>query len=533
MPRSIVPKALNAIYDLIEPHLSSMERSGIWGDHNNSGYHPSRNNLAGKGKTRGEDYSLVAPADLRGNGDYACAIDIKLNLGHMRVVTTRLRVACTPNSKGDYDPRIEPVREFIGSLDGRVVCGYNRYDSGGSGNRSVVGWHPSGYGDPSHQWHVHISVFRDRCHDANDMRGLAEVIAGVPAGTFGWTGKATAVDPQPVDPKPVEPVPAYLPIHYVDPAKVSTFLLGHKGDEPKKQREPGYAITTGVSIVKDGDRSWLVTEAGWAYDLDFLTTTKPEPVVAQPLIIGAWNTRRSSYEGDLGSAREWEKRDGLVKDFLASIGKYDALLTCETTKTQTTAIAGWTGMEGTGNGLGGHPKDVSGDNTAVFIDPAKLERLKVITVNTGGAGARFLTAVQVRVKATGKVKWLMVTHLTRGNADREREIKTLLNKAKLLGVDLTDAILGGDLNDANDSSQPGARRAAGTLGLTDIRDQLSDEDFTGDSWDTFTGWDADVEKNGRHIDAILNGTGSRPVKGAIVPVRNGASDHQLVRVEIH
>jgi endonuclease/exonuclease/phosphatase family metal-dependent hydrolase len=190
-------------------------------------------------------------------------------------------------------------------------------------------------------------------------------------------------------------------------------------------------------------------------------------------------------------------------------------------------------MEATGNGLGGHPKDVPGDNTAVFINPAALERLRVVTVNTGSSAPRFLTAVEVRVKATGKIKWLMAAHLTRGDADRQKEIRTLLTKATAAGVDLRYAIFGGDFNDANDSSQPGARKAAAAFGLTDIRDQLSDEDFTGDSWDTFTGWDPDVEKTGRHIDAILNGAGSRPIKGAIVPVRNAASDHQLVEVEIH
>ena len=108
MPSSVVPAALNEIYRLIKPHLPSRERSGIINDGNNSGYHPSRNVLIAKG--RSGDYSLQAPADLRGDGDLASAIDIKFNDAEMKLVSSRLRAACTPDAAGDRRPadRVHP-----------------------------------------------------------------------------------------------------------------------------------------------------------------------------------------------------------------------------------------------------------------------------------------------------------------------------------------------------------------------------------------------------------------------------------------
>lgn len=187
---TLVPDELYLVYTLISPHLASDQRSGI-ANSGSPGYHTSRADLIRQKRTG--DYSVQCPADRRGDPDYAAGMDITLNATEMRLVTTRLRTACTPNALGVYDPRIECLREFIGSLDGRNVCGYNRVATG-SASRSRTGWFPSGYSDSSHRWHVHLSVLRDRVENENEMRGLAEVIAGVKAGTFGWTG-SDAVPP--------------------------------------------------------------------------------------------------------------------------------------------------------------------------------------------------------------------------------------------------------------------------------------------------------------------------------------------------
>ena len=262
----------------------------------------------------------------------------------------------------------------------------------------------------------------------------------------------------------------------------------------------------------------------------------PEPTPAHALRVATWNTRRSSYAPDKGTPQDWTVRDDLARDFLLGIpgGIPDVLMTVETTRTQTDDIGRFTGLKPSGNGLGGHPKDVAGDNTAVFINDQILERLTTITVNSGGTGRRFITAVKVKVKATGATLWFGATHLTSGaGADRAKEIRTLLAEAQRAGVDLALLTLGGDINESAPTSDATSVRAiADSYGLDDIRDELDDDQFRGDSWDTFTGWDPDVEKNGRHLDAILIGRSLSVSRGEIVPVINGASDHQLILAEI-
>jgi LysM repeat protein len=200
---TLVPRALSRVYDHIGPYLNSDRRGGI-ANSGSPGYHTSREDLLKQG--RSSDYSIQAPADQRGNAKNAAGIDITLSDAEMKTVTNRLRKACTPVD-GEYDDRIECIREFIGTTDGRNVQGYNRYASG-SGSRSSTGWVSSGFSDSSHLWHVHVSVFRDRVEDDNDMLGLAEVIAGLPAGALGWSASGKPVAP--VDPPPPVPkLPTY------------------------------------------------------------------------------------------------------------------------------------------------------------------------------------------------------------------------------------------------------------------------------------------------------------------------------------
>lgn len=75
---------------------------------------------------------------------------------------------------------------------------------------------------------------------------------------------------------PVELVPN-LPTYYVDPAEVETFLWGvkHSTGEAVKRREPGFPITTGIGFVTVDGAKWLLTDAGYRYHTDYLTTTRP------------------------------------------------------------------------------------------------------------------------------------------------------------------------------------------------------------------------------------------------------------------
>lgn len=196
MATTVAPHALYGMYALIGPYFKTDKIGGVVGDANHgSGYHLSRDALKARGLTG--DYSIQCPADKRGPGNAASAIDITFgSLAELVTVTKRLRAACEAK-----DPRVEPLREHIGTIDGKNVCGYNRVATG-SGSRSRVGWTSTGFSDKSHLWHAHLSVLRAYCDDVNSIRGLAEVVAGVKSGTLSWTGDGWAPQPAPVPPKP-------------------------------------------------------------------------------------------------------------------------------------------------------------------------------------------------------------------------------------------------------------------------------------------------------------------------------------------
>lgn len=195
------PHALYGLYALIGPYLKTEKNGGIVGDTSHvagGGYHISREDLIKHGQ-RG-DYSIQCPADKRGPSNLAAGVDITFgSLSELETVHRRLKVACEGK-----DPRIEPLREHIGTLDGKHVSGYNRVATG-SGTRSHVGWVPTGFSDSSHLWHEHLSFLRDRVEDVNAVRGVAEVMCGLAAGTLGWVGDGSntpPVVPPVVPPKP-------------------------------------------------------------------------------------------------------------------------------------------------------------------------------------------------------------------------------------------------------------------------------------------------------------------------------------------
>lgn len=201
---TLAPPNLYKMYDLIRPHLSSLRIGGIVGDTahvQGGGYHISREDLLAH--NQGGDYSIQAPADRRGRSYYAAAIDISLGPKQMVTVSKRLKAAM----EGDnYDDRIEPLREFIGTVDNKNVCGYNRYQTG-----RRTGWYSSGYSDSSHLWHVHLSFFRDYCNNWNDILGVAEVVCGLAPGKLGWKNLSGKTAPKPTPTPAPDPAPKTQP----------------------------------------------------------------------------------------------------------------------------------------------------------------------------------------------------------------------------------------------------------------------------------------------------------------------------------
>lgn len=149
------PKSMGAVF------------SGIAGDKAHSfGFHLAADQLPAS------DYSLQTARDKAGaklHPDMASALDISFNPAGMILATNRL----IASAKDVNDPRLDGVYEFAGTTNGRTPHPYT-VDGQVDDPNNTQGW------DDSHVWHVHISIHRDVCNDYNAIKGIADVLAGIP-----------------------------------------------------------------------------------------------------------------------------------------------------------------------------------------------------------------------------------------------------------------------------------------------------------------------------------------------------------------
>lgn len=154
------PQTLRDLFDRIK--LGSKQLSGIVGNKEHTyGYHRGRNYVGPA------DYSAVLRADKSGDGEAACALDVKLSAADMQLATNRLMVACRQG-----DSRVAVLREFFGTLDGQRVTGWDRHDPAAPDDTFTTS-------DDSHLWHIHLSIYRGQVANAAVLQ-LADVINGVP-----------------------------------------------------------------------------------------------------------------------------------------------------------------------------------------------------------------------------------------------------------------------------------------------------------------------------------------------------------------
>lgn len=135
---------------------------------NKRGYHNTRaNNL----KFWPNDYSIRLDADKLGPSDKAAAIDLTMS-GDQMVRRTNYLYRSALN-KGD--PRLRPLREFIGTRDGeQVYCRIAGNSSGLGEGRGSNDWGR----DSSHLWHIHISILRQFVNSSAAMAGISSVLSG-------------------------------------------------------------------------------------------------------------------------------------------------------------------------------------------------------------------------------------------------------------------------------------------------------------------------------------------------------------------
>jgi hypothetical protein len=159
------PQAITDLFNTVKAGIPAALMGGIIGDKAHTyGYHRGRNYVGGN------DYSVQKPPDKKGNGEAASALDISWSTAQPQYdVSKRLL-----NAKNDS--RMNCVREFYGSTDGRTVCGWDYY-----GNYAVTS-------DDSHLWHIHLSILREYADNHNALQGVADVITGKSSGSSGTGG---------------------------------------------------------------------------------------------------------------------------------------------------------------------------------------------------------------------------------------------------------------------------------------------------------------------------------------------------------
>lgn len=98
-------------------------------------------------------------------GKKARAIDLTLSDALMKVYTARLIKAADAN-----DPRMIPVREFYGTVNGTYVTGRIR--------DSIEDEYKSANSDDSHLWHIHLAVWAEFVDDIKALMGIVSILKG-------------------------------------------------------------------------------------------------------------------------------------------------------------------------------------------------------------------------------------------------------------------------------------------------------------------------------------------------------------------
>jgi len=152
------PNALKDLYNLWHQSIPSAVFSGIVSSYvPRRGYHFAANQLPTN------DYSRQLAEDrIDIDVDAASALDVSQSTTDMMRVTRRFY----DSWKNSDDPRLNNVREVIGTLDGRSVI-YMDCQSGEQGTA-----------DDTHLWHNHVGVLRRFANDGPTMLAIASVVKG-------------------------------------------------------------------------------------------------------------------------------------------------------------------------------------------------------------------------------------------------------------------------------------------------------------------------------------------------------------------
>lgn len=154
MSWGFAPAEIVALFDRLKVGYPDAVNGGIVGS--DYGYHICRNAAAG------DDYSVQRADDQLGDPGASSGLDVTMHApADMARMTQRL-IDLTMAG----DPRVQALREFFGTVDGANVTGLDVRDKR---------WISS---DPSHLWHVHISIYRKFSQDNAALQAVADAILG-------------------------------------------------------------------------------------------------------------------------------------------------------------------------------------------------------------------------------------------------------------------------------------------------------------------------------------------------------------------
>lgn len=330
--------------------------------------------------------------------------------------------------------------------------------------------------------------------------------------------------------------PKYLSTRWVDPKKVDSTLTANAPEgKEDKFREPGFAITTGVSV----DGKWLVTEAGYRYHTDYLTTTKPAVEAPKPEPKPEPKTVRRRFlnsnmmRDDDTRSRFSSRDDGLAAFYVASKASVFTWQEVDPHISKDSPLMTVVSKMGSKYKYDrGGPNAVGWDATVWDADLTKAYTKKLPHID--GYGQRYLHVVPLTDKETRKKVWVASVHLnhkTGGEANglrgrQAREVAGYLKKHIAAGEDV---FLGGDFNDAGTTSgEPkGIFKAAG---LKLLSDQTGVKNRKVESHHGLSG--GKPTNDGRWIDDAC-WSGMKFVSGSLLDTwSKKLSDHNALLVEL-
>lgn len=160
-----ITAAMWRLWTEFDAHAPKTRLGGIYDP--KPGYHNIRDALPSW------DYSRQYPADLRGPGDKAAAVDLTFpdaQAGDFATIiryTKRLDAAARARDPRLHVGKTPVLREFIGTLNGKVPYAYDLQRRESDTDR-----------DDSHLWHIHLSVTRAFVADWDVLAGVLSVLKG-------------------------------------------------------------------------------------------------------------------------------------------------------------------------------------------------------------------------------------------------------------------------------------------------------------------------------------------------------------------